>query len=142
MKAAVYYENGGPEVLRYEDVPDPVCPDNGLVVKVEAISIEGGDTVNRLRGPLATHPHVVGYQAAGEVVEIGRGTSGFRLGQKVVTTGTHGSHASLRAVRAATAWTVPEGLDLRVASTIPIPFGTADNCLFEYGKLQAGDTVL
>lgn len=142
MKAAVYYENGGPEVLRYEDVPDPACPDNGLLVKVEAISIEGGDTVNRLRGPLVTHPHVVGYQAAGEVVEIGRGTSGFRLGQKVVTTGTHGSHASLRAVRAATAWVVPEGLDLRVASTIPIPFGTADNCLFEYGKLQAGDTVL
>jgi NADPH2:quinone reductase len=142
MKAAVYYENGGPEVLRYEDVPDPVCPDNGLLVKVEVISIEGGDTVNRLRGPLATHPHIVGYQAAGEVIEVGRDTMGFRPGQKVVTTGTHGSHASMRAVRATTAWHVPEGLDLRVASTIPIPFGTADNCLFEYGKLQAGDTVL
>jgi len=142
MKAAVYYENGGPEVLRYEDVADPVCPDGGLVVRIEAISIEGGDTVNRWRGPLATRPHIVGYQAAGEVVEVGRGVSGFRLGQKVTTTGTHGSHAALRAVNAKTAWPIPEGLDLKVASTIPIPFGTADNCLFEYGKVKSGDTVL
>jgi NADPH:quinone reductase len=142
MKAAVYYENGGPEVLRYEDVPDPVCPDGGLIVRVEAISVEGGDTVNRWRGPLATRAHVVGYQAAGEVIEIGRKVSGFRLGQKVTTTGTHGSHAALRAVNAATAWPVPEGLDIKVASTIPIPFGTADNCLFAYGHVKAGDTVL
>ncbi|HEY2734305.1 MAG TPA: zinc-binding alcohol dehydrogenase family protein [Polyangiales bacterium] len=142
MKAAVYYENGGPEVLRYEDVPDPVCPDGGLVVRVLAISIEGGDTVNRWRGPLATRPHIVGYQAAGEVVEVGRGVSDFRVGQKVTTTGTHGSHAALRAVSAKTAWLIPEGLDVKVAATIPIPFGTADNCLFEYGKVKSGDTVL
>jgi NADPH2:quinone reductase len=142
MKAAVYYENGGPEVLRYEDVPDPECPDGGLILRVEAISVEGGDTVNRWRGPLAARPHVVGYQAAGEVVEIGRNVSGFRVGQKVTTTGTHGSHAALRAVNAATAWPVPEGLDIKVASTIPIPFGTADNCLFTYGHVKAGDTVL
>jgi NADPH2:quinone reductase len=142
MKAAVYYENGGPEVLRYEDVPDPVCPDNGLLIRVEAISVEGGDTVNRLRGALAARPHIVGYQAAGEVVEVGRGVEGFRVGQKVTTTNAHGSHAALRAVRAVTAWPVPEGMDIKLASTIPIPFGTADNCLFEYGKVVAGDTVL
>ena len=93
MKAAVYYENGGPEVLRYEDVPDPQCADNGLIVRVEAVSLEGGDTVNRWRGPLVTRPHVVGYQAAGEVVQVGRDVSGFRVGQKVTTTGAYGSHA-------------------------------------------------
>jgi NADPH2:quinone reductase len=142
MKAAVYYENGGPEVFRYEDVPDPLCPANGLLVRVEAISIEGGDTVNRWRGPLATRPHVVGYQAAGEVIEVGHGVSGFHVGQKVTTTNAYGSHAALRAVNAATAWPVPDGLDIKVASTIPIPFGTADNCLFAYGKVQARDTVL
>ncbi len=142
MKAAVYYENGGPEVFRYEDVPDPGCPDKGLLVRIEAISIEGGDTVNRWRGPLVTRPHIVGYQAAGEVIEIGPGVTGFRIGQKVTTTNAFGSHASLRAVRAATAWPVPDGMDIKVAATIPIPFGTADNCLFEYGHVQAGDTVL
>ena len=71
MKAAVYYENGGPEVLKYEDVPDPKCHPKGVVLRVEAISIEGGDTLNRYRGTLVTQPHVVGYQAAGEIIEVG-----------------------------------------------------------------------
>src|SRR6266403_1348255 len=69
MKAAVYYQNGGPEVLKYEDVPDPVCHPKGVVIRVEAVSIEGGDTLNRWHGALASKPHVVGYQAGGESVE-------------------------------------------------------------------------
>ena len=72
MKAAVYYENGGPEVFRYEDVPDPECHRKGIVIRVEAVSIEGGDTLNRAGGALAARPHVVGYQAAGEIIEVGR----------------------------------------------------------------------
>ena len=67
MKAAVYYENGPPSVLKYEDVPDPVCAADGVVIKVAAVSIEGGDTLSRSGGALATRPHIVGYQA-----EIGR----------------------------------------------------------------------
>ena len=47
MKAAVIHENGGPEVLRYEDVPEPECPDGCVVVDAEAISIEGGDVLAR-----------------------------------------------------------------------------------------------
>ena len=56
MKAAVYYENGDPEVLRYEDVPDPECHPKGVVIKVEAVSVEGGDTLNRWLGAMATRP--------------------------------------------------------------------------------------
>lgn len=41
MKAAVYYENGTPEVFKYEEVPDPVCHPKGVVIRVEAVSIEG-----------------------------------------------------------------------------------------------------
>jgi len=142
MKAAVYYQNGGPEVLRYEDVPDPVCTPDRVLVRLRAISIEGGDTVNRAFGPLASQPHVVGYQAAGEIIEVGSAVHGLTVGQLVTTTGAFGSHAELRLVHPATAWPIPEGLDLRVAAAVPIPFGTADNCLFEYGQLQAGQTVL
>ena len=47
MKAAVIYENGGPDVLKYEDVPDPECPDGCVLIDVEAISIEGGDLLAR-----------------------------------------------------------------------------------------------
>jgi len=142
MKAAVYYQNGGPEVLKYEDVPDPVCHPKGVVIRVEAVSIEGGDTLNRWHGPLLTKPHVVGYQAAGEIVEVGSEVTNLRVGQKVTTVYNFGSHAALRAVPARNAWPVPKGLDIKLAAAIPVPFGTADDCLFEYGRLKAGETVL
>ena len=65
MKAAVIYENGSPDVLRYEDVPDPECPDGCVLIDVEAISIEGGDLLHRAGSPPRSVPHVVGYLAAG-----------------------------------------------------------------------------
>jgi NADPH2:quinone reductase len=142
MKAAVYYQNGGPEVLKYEDVPDPVCHPKGVVIRVEAVSIEGGDTLNRWHGALLTKPHVVGYQAAGEIVEVGSEVTNLRVGQKVTTVYNFGSHAALRAVPARNAWPVPKGLDIKLAAAIPVPFGTADDCLFEYGRLKEGETVL
>jgi NADPH:quinone reductase len=52
VKAAVIYENGGPDVLRYEDVPDPECPEGCVLIDVEAISIEGGDLLARAGSPL------------------------------------------------------------------------------------------
>jgi len=142
MKAAVYYENGTPEVFKYEEVPDPVCHPKGLVIRVEAVSIEGGDTLNRWRGPLLSKPHIVGYQAGGEIVEVGSEVDHLRIGQKVTTVFNSGSHAALRAVPARNAWPVPAGFDIKLASAIPVPFGTADDCLFEFGHLKAGETVL
>src|SRR5512135_848032 len=123
MKAAVYYENGPPSVLKYEDVQDPTCAPSGIVIRVEAVSIEGGDTLNRFRGALMSKPHIVGYQAAGEVVEVGEEVDTIKVGDKVVTTGAFGSHAELRAVAARTAWVIPPGLDVRLAAAIPVPFG-------------------
>jgi len=142
MKAAVYYENGTPEVFKYEDVSDPVCHPKGVVIRVEAVSIEGGDTLNRWRGPLLAKPHIVGYQAGGEIVEVGSEVDHLRVGQKVTTVFNFGSHAALRAVPARNAWPVPAGFDINLASAIPVPFGTADDCLFEFGHLKAGETVL
>jgi NADPH2:quinone reductase len=142
MKAAVYYENGGPEVFKYEDVPDPECHRKGIVIRVEAVSIEGGDTLNRFRGALMTKPHVVGYQAAGEVVAVGDEVEGIKVGDKAVTTGAFGSHAELRAVAARTAWVIPPGMDVKLAAAIPVPFGTAHDCLFEFGRMQKGEIVL
>ncbi len=142
MKAAVYYENGPPSVLKYEDVPDPDVMPNGIVIRVEAVSIEGGDTLNRQGGALMTVPHVVGYQAAGEVVAVGEDVKDFKIGDKAVTTGFNGSHAELRSVMARTAWKIPKGCDVRKAAVVPVPFGTAHDCLFEFGRLKAGETVL
>jgi len=142
MKAAVYYETGPPDVLRYEDVPDPVCGPGDVLVDVEAISIEGGDTLNRGGGEMSGRPHIVGYQCAGTVAEVGADVIDRSVGQRVVCAFLDGSHAERRAVPAVVTWVVPDGLEIVEAACVPIAFGTADDCLFEFGLLQAGQTVL
>jgi len=142
VKAAVYYETGDPEVFRYEDVADPVCAPNGVVLDVEVVSIEGGDTLNRRGGEMPAHPHIVGYQCAGTICEVGTEVEGRKVGDRVVCIDLHGSHAEKRAVPAGATWLLPEGVDVEKAAAVPIAVGTADDCLFEFGGLQAGETVL
>ncbi|MBA4042042.1 MAG: NADP-dependent oxidoreductase, partial [Sphingobium sp.] len=142
MKAAVYYSNGDPSVLVYEDVPDPVCHPKGVIIRVEAVSIEGGDTLNRWRGPLVTTPHIVGYQAAGEIIEVGAEVTHLKVGMRVATVDAFGSHAELRPVPARNCWPIPAGLDSAKAAVVPVAFGTAHECLFGRGGLKAGETAL
>jgi NADPH2:quinone reductase len=142
MKAAVIYENGGPDVLRYEDVPDPDCPEGCVLVDVEAISIEGGDVLARAGSPPPSVPHIVGYLAAGTIAEVGAGVENRATGDRVVTLNMNGSHASRRAVPAMSTWQIPDGLDAAAAACIPVAFGTAQECLFTAGNLEAGQTAL
>src|SRR4051794_32094971 len=142
MRAAVIYENGGPDVHRYEDVPDPECPGGHVVVDVEAISVEGGDLLHRAGAELPSVPHVVGYLAAGVVSEVGAGVEDRAVGDRVVTLNAAGSHASKRAVPAMSTWLIPDGLDAPRAACIPVAYGTAHECLFTAGNLQAGQTAL
>jgi NADPH:quinone reductase len=142
MKAAVIYENGGPDVLRYEDVPDPECPDGWVVIDVEAISIEGGDLLHRAGSPPPAVPHIVGYLAAGTVAEVGAGVEDRAVGDRVVTLNAAGSHAAKRAVPALSTWPIPDDLDAARAACVPVAFGTAQECLFTAGHLERGQTVL
>jgi NADPH2:quinone reductase len=142
VKAAVYYETGSPEVFRYEDVPDPTCFPGGVLIRVEAISIEGGDTLNRAGGMMTSTPHIVGYQCAGTILEVGDGVHDRYVGQRVVATMMNGSHAELVAVPALVTWPVPEGAEIIEVACVPVAFGTADDCLFEFGHLAEGETVL
>jgi NADPH2:quinone reductase len=142
MKAAVYYETGSPDVFRYEEVPDPVCAPDGVLIRVEAISVEGGDTLNRSGGAMFATPHIVGYQAAGTIVEVGEKVVDRHVGQQVVATMFAGSHAECVAVPAFTTWVIPDGADMIACACVPVAFGTAHDCLFEFGRLVAGETVL
>jgi NADPH2:quinone reductase len=142
VKAAVYYETGAPSVLRYEDVPDPVPGPGEVLIQVEAISIEGGDTLNRLRGEMPTVPHIVGYQAAGTIVQLGEGVTDRFEGQRVVAVMFWGSHAELVAVPALITWPMADAADLVEVACVPVAYGTAHDCLFEFGHLAAGETVL
>lgn len=142
MHAAVYDTLGGPEVLHYAQVPDPVPGPSEVLVRVEAVSVEGGDVISRAEGPLPSVPHIVGYQCAGTVVATGTQVSGLAVGDRVVTLGLDGSHAELRVSDPAFCWPVPDGLSTEEAACVPTAFGTASDCLFEFGRLQAGETVL
>jgi NADPH:quinone reductase len=142
MKAAVMYETGGPGVLRYEDVPDPDCPDGFVVIDAEAISIEGGDLLHRAGSELPAVPHVVGYLSAGAISEVGAGVEGRAVGDHVVALNAAGSHAARRAAPAAMTWQIPDGLDAARAACVPVAFGTAHESLFTAGGLTEGNTVL
>src|SRR5947208_9103250 len=142
MKAAAYYETGAPEVFRYEDVPDPVCQPGGVLIDVKAISIEGGDVLNRAGGEMPSRPHTVGYQCAGMIREVGSQVTDRSVGQRVVCVMPFGPPAAMVAVAGQQTFPVPDDLDLERAACIPVAYGTADECLFEFGHLKAGETVL
>jgi NADPH2:quinone reductase len=142
VKAAVIHENGGPDVLKYEDVPDPECPGGCVLVDVEAISIEGGDLLSRAGSEPPSVPHVVGYLAAGTIAEVGDGVEDRAVGDRVVTLNAAGSHASKRVAPAISTWPIPDGLDAAAAACIPVAFGTAQECLFTAGHLESGQTAL
>jgi NADPH2:quinone reductase len=142
MKAAVYYETGRPDVFRYEDMPDPAIGAGAVLVDVKAVSIEGGDVLNRAGGDMPAKPHIVGYQCAGVIRQVGASVTDRSIGQSVVVFMPFGSHASMVAVAVMQTFVIPEGMDLQQAACVPIAFGTADDCLFEFGRLKAGETVL
>ena len=142
MKAAVYDTTGGPEVFRYADIDEPQLRKGGVLIDVRFVGIQGGDLLHRARGVLATNPHVVGYQASGIVRAVGDGVTAFVPGQPVVATMGFGSHAEVVSVPAGSVWAVPDGVSLEQAAGVPIEFGTAHDCLFEFGGLVAGETVL
>ncbi|WP_086669236.1 quinone oxidoreductase family protein [Lentzea kentuckyensis] len=142
MKAAVYRENGGPEVLSYEEVADPVPGADEVLIRVEAISIEGGDLLNRRMVPLPHSPHIVGYSTAGTVIAVGKHVTDLRVGHRVSAFGETGSHAELRVVRPDHCWVLPDGLDAAAAACVPVAFGTAYEALFERAAVTTGSTVL
>ena len=142
MKAAVYYETGEPQVFKYEEVSDPTCGPRDIIIDIKAISIEGGDVLNRAGGPMTAVPHIVGYDAAGVVCQVGEKVTNRQIGQRVTTLSPFGSHAEKRALAAITSWLIPDKVSFEEAACVPVTFGTAHDCLFEFGRLKAGETVL
>ena len=142
MKASYYTKNGNAGVLQYGDLPDPELRTDSVLIRIHAISIEGGDILNRRIRPLRTVPHIGGYQASGIVEAVGSAVTDMKPGDRVVGFNWYGSHAELFAVPRHYAYAVPDTLDLDAAATIPVAFGTAADALFEFGRMQPGETVL
>lgn len=142
MKAAVYDNAGPADVLAYKEIPDPEYGQNDVLIAVDAISVEGGDLINRRSSPVPRPSFVGGFMAAGSVIAVGANVSNHSVGDRVTSFDLQGSHAELRAVPASRTWRVPAGLGMSQAAAVPVSFGTADHCLFARGGLKHGDTVL
>ena len=84
MKAIRYQEFGGPEVLKYEDVPDPVLREDQVLIRVKACALNHLDLWCRKGLPGVKLPHINGSDVAGDVVEAGEYVTGLKAGERVL----------------------------------------------------------
>jgi NADPH2:quinone reductase len=136
------HQTGGPEVLQADDLPVP-SPDPGqLRFRVEATGVNFIDTYHRSGLYKVPLPFLPGMEAAGVVTAVGEGVTGFRVGDRVVTTHAAGSYAAETLVAAAQALPVPAGLDLPTAAALLAQGLTAHFLATDTFPLKPGDTAL
>jgi NADPH:quinone reductase-like Zn-dependent oxidoreductase len=145
MKAVVLHEYGGPEKLKYEDVPDPVAEAGQVLVRVTASSVNPIDYKMRSGAAKERYPvefpAILGRDISGVVRTIGEGVTGFAPGDKVMAL-TKKAYAELVVVPAAELTLVPEGLDLVEAAALPLVTLTGQQLIAVGTKIQQGQTVL
>ncbi len=144
MKAVVVHQYGGPEVLKYEDYPDPVPGPGELLVRVAAASVNPIDYKRRAgftKDSYPLHfPGLIGVDMAGTVVTIGPGVEGFSVGDQVFAMADN-TYAELCVVNAAIVAKIPKGLDLIRAAALPLVTTTGNQLLLATG-IKAGQTVM
>jgi NADPH:quinone reductase-like Zn-dependent oxidoreductase len=145
MKAVVLHEYGGPDKLKYEDVPDPVTKEGQVLVRVAATSVNPIDYKLRSGAMKALFPlelpAILGRGISGIVRELGPGVSEFKPGDKVMALGSN-AYAELTVVAAKDLALVPDKLDLVKAAALPVVTLTGNQLIAWGTKIQAGQTVL
>jgi NADPH:quinone reductase-like Zn-dependent oxidoreductase len=144
MKAVVVHQYGGPEVLQFEDYPDPVPGPGEVLVRVAATSVNPLD-YKRRAGLMKDSfpikfPGLIGTDISGTVVKIGPGVEDFSVGDQLFAMADN-TYAELCVVKAAVLAKVPKGLDLTQAAALPLVTTTGNQLLTATG-VKAGETVL
>jgi NADPH:quinone reductase-like Zn-dependent oxidoreductase len=157
VRAVRIHEDGGPEVLVLEDVPDPEPGPGEVLVRVKASALNHLDVWIRKGLPSVPKPRILGADGAGVVEALGEGVNGFEPGQPVVINpgveapdgsihviGEHGdgTNAELIAVPATNVYPIPDGLSFEEAAAFPLVFETAYRMLVTRANLQPGEWVL
>ena len=149
MKAVRFHQYGGPDVLRYEDVEQPVPGAGEVRLRVAATSynpVDGGIRGGYLQGPFpVTLPHTPGIDVAGTVDAVGDGVQGFAVGDAVVaflSMTADGAAAEYVITPAAVLAPAPTGIPLADAAAFPMVGLTAWQALFDDAELEAGQRVL
>jgi len=146
MKAAFIERFGGPEVLQYGDLPDPVAGPGEVVVDVVAASVNGADWKARAgQYAQATFPLVLGRDFSGSVAAAGAGVDDLKIGDAVfgvLEAGREGAYAEKIAIKAAIIAKKPEGLSHVGAAAVALTGLTAITAIEATLKLQRGETIL
>ena len=145
MKAIRIHEDGGPEVLRYEDAPDPEPAPGEVLVELRAASLNHLDLWIRKGLPSVPKPRILGADGAGLVdgkrVVI---NPGIEHGDRITVVGEHmdGTHAELIAVPETNVYPIPDGMSFEEAAAFPLVFETAYRMLATRAGLREGEWVL
>lgn len=144
MKAILCSEPGGPEVLQWTEVPDPVAGPGEVVVRVVATAVNRADLLQR-RGFYAPPPgatEIPGLECSGTVAELGEGVTGWSVGDRVCALLSGGGYAERVVVPAGQLLPVPGGLDLEAAAGLPETVCTVWSNVFMAAGLRPGDHLL
>jgi NADPH:quinone reductase-like Zn-dependent oxidoreductase len=146
MKAVRIHEDGGPEVLRYEDAPDPEPGPDDVLIQLRAASLNRLDLWVRRGLPSVPKPRILGADGAG-VDESGRRVvinPGLEHGDKITVIGEHtdGTHAELIAVPSSNVYPIPDDVSFEEAAAFPLVFETVYRMLVTRAGLQPGEWVL
>ncbi len=144
MKAIVVHQYGGPEVLKFEDYPDPAPGPGEVLVRVAAASVNPIDFKRRAGLTKDFYPMkfpgLIGVDMAGTVVKIGPGVDGFSVGDRVFAMADN-TYAELCVVKAEVLAKVPKGLELIEAAALPLVTVTGNQLLSATG-VKSGQTVM
>lgn len=146
MKAIRIHEEGGPEVLCYEDVPDPVAGPGEVLVELRAASLNRLDLWLRKGLPSVPKPHILGSDGAGVIAATGQRVvidpTLDHAGARALGEHRDGTHAELIALPAANVHPIPDGISFEEAAAFPLAFETAYRMLVTKAGLQPGEWVL
>jgi NADPH:quinone reductase-like Zn-dependent oxidoreductase len=147
MKAAFFMKHGGPEVLQYGDVPDPVARPGEVLVDVYAASVNAADWKMRAGSyaPVTQFPYVLGRDFSGVVVALGDGVSDLKVGDPVFgvcDVGQEGAYAQKLAIKASIVASKPDALSHAQCAALALAGLTALVSIEDTLKLARGETIL
>jgi NADPH:quinone reductase-like Zn-dependent oxidoreductase len=149
MKAVRFHEYGDPDVLRYEDVDEPVAGAGQVRVRVAATTFNGVDgniRAGSMQGPMPlTLPHIPGLDVAGTVDVLGEGVRGLAVGDRVVgflPFTVDGASAEYVVAPAGSLASAPASIPLADAAALPVVGLTAWQALFDHAELKPGQRIL
>jgi NADPH2:quinone reductase len=142
MKAVQISTYGGPEVMKYQDVPDPAPGEGQALVQIQAVGVNFTDTYSRSGVNPPQLPWIVGVEGAGTVQKVGPGVTNVKEGDLVAYSSSPGSYAELAVVPAWRLIKMPQGLDAKAGAAAMLQGMTAHYLCHSTYKVQPGDRVL